>query len=383
MSVALQESSTSHGGILLPLDMFRPTMLAAVLSEGLVGKARNIVDARLLLTRHPIIQLLLVRIQGSVVGDDVAGFWRENADLALMASHAVPRQLFMYYAAPGPGDGRREGFVVAQRGQVLAADEASAATMPADASDQDWPVARLCSQIRVDVRDLAAGFAGGPQVELALVEPDGDDQAMLMTLAGAGEGATAGADPGSAGPAGSSPAPAKPSAREIGEADLKRREREQHEEAVAARKRAKEVAAALEFFIDDDGVIVAPRVELSETEILTPLVVAEIKGDLPAGLPQDLTAELQGKRMDFVVPVDFLSEVLVDNVPLSREVFEEGAKEVSLGNSSVRILEALAPRLGHGSLVVTNKAKLFVSRRPGMKLPERFLLKLLERNASP
>jgi len=382
MSVALQVPSTTHGGILLPLDVFRPTMLAAVLSEGLVSKARNIVDARLLLTRHPSIQLLLVRIQGSVVGDDVAEFWRENADLALMASHAVPRQLFMYYVNPGPGDGRREGFVVAQRGQVLAADEASAATMPADASEQDWPVARLCTQIRVDVRDLAGGFAGGPEVELALVEPEGDDQAMLMTLAGAADGAAAGDEPSDGGPTRSSPAPAKPSARELGEADLKRREQEQREEEAAVRRRAEEVAAALEFATDNEGIIVAPRAELSETEILAPLLVAEIKGDLPAGLPRNLTAELQGKRVDFVVPVEFLSEVMVDNVPLSRKVFEEEAKDVLLGTTSVRILEALAPRLGHGSLVVTGEAKLFVSRRPGRKLPEQLLLELLDTDAS-
>jgi hypothetical protein len=379
MSVVLENPSTSHGGILLPLDMFRPTMLAAVLSEGLVSKARNIVDARLLLTRHPDLQLLLARIVGSVVGDDVAEFWREHADLALMASHAVPRQLFMYYLNPGPGERRREGFLVAQRGQVLAADEASAASMPADAGEEDWPVARLCTQIRVDVRDLASGFAGGPEVELSLVEPGGDDQAMLMKLAGAQEEATPEAEAGDGRPTAPTPAETAPSARELGDADRKRREREHIAEEAAVRQRADEVASGLAFVVDDLGAIVAPAVELSETEILAPLAVPEVRGDLPAGLPAALTTELRGKRIDFAVPVEFLSEVLVDNVPLSRPVFEDKATDLSLGDASARIVEVLAPRLGHGSLIVIDKTKIFVSRTPDMKLPEKFLLDLLGR----
>jgi hypothetical protein len=110
---------TSHGGILFPLDMFRPTTLAAALAEVLISKVRNILDATVELCRHPSVPLVLAQIHGTVVGDDPAEFWRENQDLALVVSQITPRQCFVYFARtartarglPGrparPGDRRR------------------------------------------------------------------------------------------------------------------------------------------------------------------------------------------------------------------------------------------------------------------------------------
>ena len=111
-------STSSHGGLLFPLDMFRPTMLAAALAENLLSKARNIIDAKLVLARSPNSPVVLARIEGSVIGDDAAAFWKEYADLAMFASQVLPRQVFLYYATGGLE--RREGFIVAQRGQPIA-----------------------------------------------------------------------------------------------------------------------------------------------------------------------------------------------------------------------------------------------------------------------
>src|SRR5690606_7206494 len=174
----------SYGGLLIPLDMFRLSQLAALFAEVLVSKARNILDARMVAARHPASPLLLIRIEGHVVGDDEAAFWRENADLAAIVSQALPRQVFMFYVQPGPRDVRREGFMVAQRGQVLAADDATADNIPADTPDSEWPVSRLCGQLRLSLDELARGFPDGPRVEVPLAEPNIDDQAALMTLVG-------------------------------------------------------------------------------------------------------------------------------------------------------------------------------------------------------
>src|SRR5690606_35528113 len=116
---------TKHGGVLIPLDPFRVSHLAAVPAELLVSKARNITDAKLVLTRHPQAQLVLGRIEGSIVGDDPVSFWRENADVVVAMSQVLPRQCFMHYVQSAPPQERREAFLIAQRGQVLAADEGS------------------------------------------------------------------------------------------------------------------------------------------------------------------------------------------------------------------------------------------------------------------
>src|SRR5690606_3034900 len=86
------------------------------------------------------------------------------------------------------GENRREGFLVAQRGQALAADDSDR-----DASGQHWPVTRLVDQLRITVADLAEGFPGGPRIQLSLMEPTGNDQSLLMTLIGQ-PGADAGED---------------------------------------------------------------------------------------------------------------------------------------------------------------------------------------------
>ena len=82
------------------------------------------------------------------------------------------------------GEPRQQGFIVAQRGQPLAADDATDEQMPPEATDADWPVARLAEQIRVPMNELEGGFVGGPRVEIPMVEPRVDDQELLMVLAG-------------------------------------------------------------------------------------------------------------------------------------------------------------------------------------------------------
>src|SRR5690349_17107183 len=90
----------SHGGMLIPFDMFRLSQLAGILGELLIGKARNILDARLVAVRHEVSRVLLLRIEGHVTGDDPGDFWRSNPDLALVTSQAVPHRVLMYWAQP-------------------------------------------------------------------------------------------------------------------------------------------------------------------------------------------------------------------------------------------------------------------------------------------
>ncbi|MCB9704459.1 MAG: hypothetical protein H6711_21425 [Myxococcales bacterium] len=166
--------------------MFRPTLLAAVLAEGLASKARNILGASLEIARHPTAPIALARINGALIGDDPAEFWRENADLAIYASQVLPRQCFIYYVRSGPE--RREGFIVAQRGQVLVAHDATPDSIPAGTPDDQWPVSRLCQQMQLSLADIADAFPGGPRVSISLAEPTGDDQQLLMILAGQPDG---------------------------------------------------------------------------------------------------------------------------------------------------------------------------------------------------
>jgi hypothetical protein len=70
----------------------------------------------------------------------------------------------------------REGFLVAQRGQAIAADDSNRDDTPGKAGTH-WPVTRLCEQMRISIDELAEGFPGGPRIELSLMEPRGNDQA--------------------------------------------------------------------------------------------------------------------------------------------------------------------------------------------------------------
>lgn len=378
---------TRHGGILIPLDPFRVSHLAAVAAEVLVSKARNINDAKLVLTRHPQTQLVLGRIEGSVLDGDPTAFWRENADIVVAMSQVLPRQCFMYYVQSAPPQERREAFLIAQRGQVLAADEGSADRQTPGA--EHWPVAKLCEQLRLSVDDLARGFAGGPSIEIQLLEPGVDDQAMLMALAGQPPGEAAaepaaapagdkakGAGPARPAPAAAAATPAKPKLTVT--EDLKRRETEKAAEQAELQRRAAAVKADVPYAIDELGIVACPRAELSEPDLLAPFLSGKIVGDLPPGLPRELADSLQGKRCDIALRVDFLSEVFVETAPLARSLLEERAEVRTIGGRELKVLEVLAPRLGYGSLVTTGKAPhVFVSRKPDLALPESLVLELL------
>jgi len=376
---------TKHGGLLIPLDPFRVSHLAAVAAELLVSKARNITDAKLVLTRHPQTQLLLGRIEGSVLDGDPVEFWRDNADIAVAMSQVLPRQCFMYYVQSAPPSERREAFLVAQRGQVVAADEGSVERQTPGA--ENWPVDKLCEQLRLNVDDLARGFAGGPSVEIPLLEPNVDDQALLMKLAGQPPGAEEAGDPAATASSTEAPnpegtaqtpaAPAGPPKLSVAE-DLKRRQQERAAEEAELQRRAHEVESDVRFTVDELGIVSCPAAELSEPDILEPFLVSSLAGDLPPGLPRDRADSLQGKRCDVALRVDFLSEVFLESVPLSRPVFAERAEDRTLGGRTLKVLEVLAPRLGYGSLISTGKAPhVFVSRKPDQLLPEALILELL------
>ncbi len=129
---------------------------------------------------------------------------------------------------------------------------------------------------------------------------------------------------------------------------------------------------------DDLGITVAPDAELSEPDQLRPFIVATLEGDVPDGVSRELSAQLQGKRIDVAVKVDFLSEVFIENTPLSKPQFQEISAERELGGKTVRVAEVLGPRLGYGSLISTGSAPhVFVSRKPHLPLPEPLIAKLL------
>lgn len=382
-------STPAHGGLMFPLDAFRPTMLAAAFAELLVGKARNILDATLELTRHPQIPLVLARVHGAVAQDPVE-FWSGNPELCVFASQIVPRQCFSYYVSPPPDT--RQGFLVAQRGQPLAKEDATVDTMPADAMPADWPVARLCEQLQLSLDELASGFEGGPRIEIGLLEPSGNDQDLLRALAGAPpdadddltgdeEALLPDNAPASDGPRSAQPTPSGAGGRGQARpdqvaADIKRRATEREEERKERESRAAEFADGLAHEIDDFGIVVAPQAELADADLLTPYVQRHASRDLPAGISMTLADTLAGRRIDFAVRVDFLSEVFVDAAPLSKATFTERAQSRTIGNESALVLEVLAPRLGAGTLVQIGSARVFVSRPVDMALPERLVLEL-------
>lgn len=400
----------SHGGILFPLDMFRPTMMAAALAEVLIGKVRNIVDATLEISRHPTLPLALAQIHGTVLGDDPAEFWRENLDLALVVSQIVPRQCFVYYARTG--DDPREGFLVAQAGRAVAADDSRRDDVPPGTAGNHWPVTRLCEQMRISIDDLADAFPGGPRFELSLMEPSGNDQQLLMTLvgqqaAGAAEAELDGEDgyedeppptsargpsltqgfgaPPSAGggrgpapgPGARPPGPTKPPAVTAID-DTKRRAADRAAEKQEVLQRSSELSRSLQFVEDERGVVVVLPAELSETDLLQSFHVTHVEGNAPEGLPADLRARLEGKSVDFAVKVEFLSEVLIGKQPINKAKFEELAAPRDLAGLQVQALEVLAPRLGGGTLLRSNGRNVFVSRKPDAPLPDALLRKLLE-----
>ncbi len=411
---AATPATLSHGGILFPLDMFRPTVLAQAIAEVLIGKVRNIIDATLEIARHPSLPLALAQIHGTVVGDDPAEFWRENLDLALVVSQIVPRQCFVYYARTGSK--AREGFLVAQRGQAIAADDSNRDDVPPGKPGSHWPVTRLCEQMRISIDDLAESFPGGPSIQLSLMEPRGNDQTLLMTLVGqpaadAAEAELEGDDgydeppppppaprgggltqgfgaPPPSGPTpnrGPAPAAARPAPATAVKApgitaieDAKRRAAERAVEQQELQQRSQQVAKQLNFAEDEHGVVVAVPAELSETTVLQPFHVQHVERNAPESLPAELRARLEGKAIDFAVRVEFLSEVLLANQPLSRPKFEEKAVARDLAGLTVQTLEVLAPRLGAGTLLRWNGRNVFVSRRAEAPLPAAFLRKLLE-----
>lgn len=363
----LSPAPTSFGGILFPLDMFRPSMLASAISEGLVAQARNILDAKLQLTRHAELPLIMATITGSVIGDDPGEFWRENVELGLYASQALPRQCFVFFGIEGPE--KRQGFVVAQRGQVLAGEDATPDRMPEGATDDDWPLPRLCAQIRIDYAELKGGFAGGPTAELPLMEPSpAGDQAVLEALAGQpGEQGEAPAGDEGVGEDGEPPI-----------SDEKRRA-----DAAAAEQQAREQAARamqsdLRFEQDELGLVVAPKAEIGDADLLTPYLVREVTADLPPGLPRELNDSMRGKRVDVAVIVEFLSEVFYEDSPLAKPQFEADAKDLKVGDETLKALEVLAPRLGTGTLLRRGRAGVFVSRAPSMALPGEIVRELLD-----
>jgi hypothetical protein len=407
-------ATQSHGGILFPLDMFRPTVLAQALAEVLIGKVRNIVDATVEIARHPSLPLALAQIYGTVVGDDPAEFWRENQDLALVVSQLIPRQCFVYYARTG--EHAREGFLVAQRGQAIAADDSNRDDVPPGKAGTHWPVTRLCEQMRISIEDLAESFPGGPRIQISLMEPRGNDQTLLMTLVGQpatdaaeaelegdegfdeppppppppsrGGGLTQGfgaPPPPSAAP---SRSPAAPAARTAPAAakppgisaidDAKRRASERAAEQQEIQQRSQQIAQKLNFAEDALGVVIAVPAELAETAVLQPFHIPHVERNAPESLPADVRERLEGKAVDFAVRVEFLSEVLLGNQPLARPKFEEKASTRDLDGLQVQALEVLAPRLGAGTLLRSNGRNVFVSRRADAPLPAAFLRKVLE-----
>ena len=359
---------SSFGGLLFPLDAFRASALAAVLGEALAAKARNVNDAQLVLRRHPAAPLVLAQIEGTVVGGDPAGFWRDNADLALVASQVFPREVFLVYAKTAPAAERAEAYLVAGQGQMLGAEEATAERLGPNAPADAWPLSRLCGQIGITLDDLTGGFAGGPAVRVSLLEPTLDDRDALMRLAGQGGGEPASPE---------APAPAAEAGAEQAPSDEERRRRRKEAEARERAARAAEVERSLPFVVDELGAVVAPAAELDEADIVGRYVVHPVTGDLPPGLPRDLAPRLEGRRIDAVVPVSFLSEVFVGNRPLDKKTWQAKAEPVTLGGRSCRRLLVHGPRLGPGTLVECDGRRVFVSRTPDMPLPEAFVCEVL------
>lgn len=390
----------SYGGIMFPLEMFRPSAMAQLIGEYFVAKARNVLDAELVLTRHPTAQLILLQVHGSVLGEDEGRFWKDHSDLVMLLSRALPLQTFLFYVIEGQE--RTEGLVVAQGGQALMADEVTPDQLGPDAGPDAWPLARLCQQIGIDPEELAQGVPSGPSIRVPLLEPSmAQDESLLRELMAGLGGAPQEVDPGMPGgmvdemadegvpgprggsagasPAASSPAPARPASPKAALAeDAKRRSDEKNAEAQARAQMAKAAQADLLYVQDEQGLVVAPALTLEDADLLSGYLKRKLSGDLPEGLPSDLTSEMQGKTVDILVKVEFLSEVFLGASPLSRPQFEEQARSEDLQGESVKVLEVQAPRLGRGTLVVLDKKRVFISRE-WAQVPAGFVQDMLKR----
>ena len=137
------------------------------------------------------------------------------------------------------------------------------------------------------------------------------------------------------------------------------------------------MSSGLELVRDEQGAVVVCDAELADHDLLAPYQIKKVRGDLPAGFDGALTDELMGKRVDFAVRVDFLSEVFVDDKPLSRPTFEAAATPLP-GADDVMALEVLAPRLGRGTLLRRGRAGMFISRTPDLPVPSALLERLVE-----
>jgi hypothetical protein len=163
------------------------------------------------------------------------------------------------------------------------------------------------------------------------------------------------------------------------EDDRKRRAAEHQAELDARQARADSIRADLPFVVDDLGIVVAPRgATLADTDILSPYVISKLDGDPPTGIESRLHTQLQGKRVDFAVPVEFLSEVFAGDGPLTKPAFEQRSETRTLGGAQVRVLEVLGPRLGRGTFIRRERAGVFVSRTLDLPLPEALIVALLD-----
>ncbi len=75
-------------------------------------------------------------------------------------------------------------------------------------------------------------------------------------------------------------------------------------------------------------------------------------------LPGEVRDRIHRDGAEFVAPVEFLSEVFIDGVPLSRPVFDERSREVGQG---VRALDVHYPRFGPALLLATPGGERFIS----------------------
>lgn len=90
-------------------------------------------------------------------------------------------------------------------------------------------------------------------------------------------------------------------------------------------------------------------------------------------LPGEVRDRIHRDGAEFVAPVEFLSEVFIDGVPLSRPVFDERSRELGHG---VRALDVHYPRFGPALLLTTPDGERFISSLRDE--PERVLRVLAE-----
>lgn len=139
---------------------------------------------------------------------------------------------------------------------------------------------------------------------------------------------------------------------------------------------AEKISSELSVVMDEHGAIVICEAELGDTDILSSYAVRKVAGELPSGIQPSLVDQLQGKRIDFAVRVEFLSEVFIDDKPLTKPSFEEAATTVEIAGAAIKQLEVLAPRLGRGTLFRRDRDGVFVSRTAKYGTPSTLLERL-------